>query len=371
MVAAHLAVQGADQEAVQRAAGRSAGNASSAHRPRPRAVVTEARCRQRSRSAPSSCVRRPGRGRERADDQLAAGREVGESVTAQVAEPALDTMADDGVADGPADHEPDARRVAAGRRRRTGARPGCRPRCGGPRATTRRRSPPRVRRCGAGSTDARSRSRVEPRGLRPPGSCGPCGDARTGSQRPARVRMRSRNPCTLWRRRLFGWYVRLLTSSLRWWSGTDHAGGRPDRPMASDSAGRNPVTGIGVSAGTAHPRTGPRERPRTGRDGAWTCGTRRHRVTEERYARRLRRVKSRPGAGRVRAGPVDIGRARTPPIAGSPQAVPASLWIASCSAGSRRGYVRPSSSFPAFGSDPPPTAATESRGVPEMASDLR
>lgn len=37
--------------------------------------------------------------------------------------------------------------------------------------------------------------------------------------RPARVRMRSRNPCTLWRRRLFGWYVRLLTSSLRWCSG--------------------------------------------------------------------------------------------------------------------------------------------------------
>lgn len=37
--------------------------------------------------------------------------------------------------------------------------------------------------------------------------------------RPARVRMRSRNPCTLWRRRLFGWYVRLLTSSLRFCSG--------------------------------------------------------------------------------------------------------------------------------------------------------
>ena len=33
--------------------------------------------------------------------------------------------------------------------------------------------------------------------------------------RPARVRMRRRKPCTLWRRRLFGWYVRLLTSFLR------------------------------------------------------------------------------------------------------------------------------------------------------------
>ena len=31
--------------------------------------------------------------------------------------------------------------------------------------------------------------------------------------RPARVRIRRRKPCTLCRRRLFGWYVRLLTSS--------------------------------------------------------------------------------------------------------------------------------------------------------------
>jgi hypothetical protein len=31
--------------------------------------------------------------------------------------------------------------------------------------------------------------------------------------RPARVRMRSRNPCVLARRRLFGWNVRLLTGT--------------------------------------------------------------------------------------------------------------------------------------------------------------
>ena len=30
-------------------------------------------------------------------------------------------------------------------------------------------------------------------------------------ERPARVRIRRRKPCTLARRRLFGWYVRLLT----------------------------------------------------------------------------------------------------------------------------------------------------------------
>jgi hypothetical protein len=33
--------------------------------------------------------------------------------------------------------------------------------------------------------------------------------------RPARVRMRSRNPCVLARRRLFGWNVRLLTGTPR------------------------------------------------------------------------------------------------------------------------------------------------------------
>ena len=37
--------------------------------------------------------------------------------------------------------------------------------------------------------------------------------------RPARVRMRRRKPCVLARRRLFGWYVRLLTSVLRWVAG--------------------------------------------------------------------------------------------------------------------------------------------------------
>ena len=53
--------------------------------------------------------------------------------------------------------------------------------------------------------------------------------------RPARVRIRSRKPCTLCRRRLFGWYVRLLTSSLR--------------------VGSRQVSGTGFeSAGTAHPR---------------------------------------------------------------------------------------------------------------------
>ena len=44
--------------------------------------------------------------------------------------------------------------------------------------------------------------------------------------RPARVRIRRRKPCTLWRRRLFGWYVRLLTRDLRGsaWSGSGGTG---------------------------------------------------------------------------------------------------------------------------------------------------
>jgi hypothetical protein len=45
---------------------------------------------------------------ERADDELAAGREPVEPFAAQVTELTLDTMSDHGVADGPTDHEADA-----------------------------------------------------------------------------------------------------------------------------------------------------------------------------------------------------------------------------------------------------------------------
>jgi hypothetical protein len=56
-------------------------------------------------------VRRGGRRREGANDDLAAPRQIAEPVSAQVTESALDTMPDDGVADGLADHEPDPRRA--------------------------------------------------------------------------------------------------------------------------------------------------------------------------------------------------------------------------------------------------------------------
>jgi len=50
--------------------------------------------------------------------------------------------------------------------------------------------------------------------------------------RPARVRMRSRKPCVLARRRLFGWNVRLLTGA----PGRDHVAGTLDEGVRfSDS----------------------------------------------------------------------------------------------------------------------------------------
>jgi len=61
--------------------------------------------------------------------------------------------------------------------------------------------------------------------------------------RPARVRMRRRKPCVLCRRRLFGWYVRLLTSQLflpRTRSGNSSPGGARD-PVQGHWSGRSRV----------------------------------------------------------------------------------------------------------------------------------
>ena len=96
MVAADLAVQRADQQPVEP----QQADQDVPHRQLtvPAAWSPRARCRQRSRSAPSSWYDAPAAGGERADHQHAAGREDGEALPAQVAESALDTMADDGVA---------------------------------------------------------------------------------------------------------------------------------------------------------------------------------------------------------------------------------------------------------------------------------
>jgi hypothetical protein len=77
--------------------------------------------------------------------------------------------------------------------------------------------------------------------------------------RPARVRMRSRNPCVFARRRLFGWNVRLLTWDSRW-TGRGRCGHRASH------------------AGCAHAGTRPG-----------------HSRTNERYADRVPPVKPAPG----------------------------------------------------------------------------
>jgi hypothetical protein len=86
--------------------------------------------------------------------------------------------------------------------------------------------------------------------------------------RPARVRMRSRNPCVFARRRLFGWNVRLLTENSRYTG-----------PCRRDhGAGPRAVACVPVSAHTGFrtrgtgPRAGGRpvnatRRPATGQTG--------------------------------------------------------------------------------------------------------
>jgi hypothetical protein len=57
--------------------------------------------------------RAPGR-REGAHDELAPERKLGKAIAAQVPKPTLDTMTEDGVPHGAADHETDPRRGARG-----------------------------------------------------------------------------------------------------------------------------------------------------------------------------------------------------------------------------------------------------------------
>jgi hypothetical protein len=69
--------------------------------------------------------------------------------------------------------------------------------------------------------------------------------------RPARVRMRSRNPCVLARRRLFGWNVRLLTrtpgNGLLLRSTHRHGLGRTRRALSAHAGGTT-----GRVAGSVH-----------------------------------------------------------------------------------------------------------------------
>jgi hypothetical protein len=146
-------------------------------------------------------VRRAGGRREGADDELATGRQEGQALTAQVAQTALDTMADHGVAHGTTDHEPDpGRTLVVGPHEvyDEGVGPGSPTRAGDASQITATVKSMRRRKHGSGSRA----SRVEDQTAR---LLRPLRRLEDRIERPARVRMRSRKPCTLWRRRLFGW----------------------------------------------------------------------------------------------------------------------------------------------------------------------
>ena len=112
-----------------------------------------------------------------------------------------------------------------GRRGRRGA--ACPP---GDRGERQRRS----RRCCAGGAIAGSTSRASP-GSQAESSARPLRRRAARMARPARVRMRSRKPCVLARRRLFGWKVRLLTCTSPARALQGRSTGAPER-CAGDSA---------------------------------------------------------------------------------------------------------------------------------------
>ena len=129
----------------------------------------------------------------------------------QMPQPPPHRVAHHRAAHGAAHHEPDpggllrSRPGPAGARSAAAGRPGCRP------------GPPRR------SPSAAASGRPREASASPPGHAGGRGQTLTRARplrrraartaRPARVRMRSRNPCVLARRRLFGWNVRLLTGT--------------------------------------------------------------------------------------------------------------------------------------------------------------
>jgi hypothetical protein len=133
--------------------------------------------------------------------------------------------------------------------------------------------------------------------------------------RPARVRIRRRKPCTLCRRRLFGWYVRLLTSS----SPKRFVGVRSS--TGSHDATTSPVT---RTTGTARPREDPlppcQRRVRRG-----SVVDMRHRSNRSRPANGTRRVST----GSIRARPTPE---RTLPGAGERPNRRSSQWQSSFSA---------------------------------------
>ena len=152
-----------------------------------------------------------------------ASRQAGQPRVQQMPQPPAYPVSYDGRPHGPRNHEPDAdsgrtaRRDVDGHRARsragTGSDSGSE--LGGPPHTRGRRKHEGP--CPEnGQADSRSR---------------PLRRRAAMIARPARVRIRRRNPCVLARRRLFGWNVRLLTAKLHQKEGKArwrrlHTGGR-------------------------------------------------------------------------------------------------------------------------------------------------
>jgi hypothetical protein len=117
VVATHLAVERADEQAVQAQETDQQVAHRSAHRPRLGATLgVEGPLQTTVEVGAEFLVRRVAGRRERAHDEPAAGRQLVEAVAAQVPELTLDTMTEDGVADRSTDHETHPDRVGrAGR----------------------------------------------------------------------------------------------------------------------------------------------------------------------------------------------------------------------------------------------------------------
>jgi hypothetical protein len=113
--------------------------------------------------------------------------------------------------------------------------------------------------------------------------------------RPARVRMRSRKPCVLARRRLFGWKVRLLTAGLHRRStsssvrscrrGRASPSSAPTDHRARSRAGSQPSGGSGTSA--AHSTTTVRSPAPPGQTCYWPSRSRGEPLSLRRQLRRF------------------------------------------------------------------------------------
>ena len=180
---------------------------------------------------------------------------------------------------------------------------------------------------GRGKHGRGSRAGVEPRGLRPPVSCGPCGDVRTGccARHGCACAAGIRAPCGGG-----GCSAGTYACSRALSDGGQGRSRRrrPDRPLATDSAGRGSVKGSGLRP--APPTHAPVERPR---DEPGRSVDMRHPSTPgDRGTVRAASPRRQIATGAWTGGPaaVDIHRTtgRRPRVPSGPD----SLWIASCSA---------------------------------------